>query len=224
MPKPTILPFLIAALSMIAPATARPAESVPEPVIPAQVDRREVHIPKISANDIEIGAYTGVLSVQDFGAKSSSGLRLGYHATEDFFVEGTYARSKVSDQSFRRLGIAIFKTEEVDLAYYYLSIGCNLFPGEVFLGKNWAMTSAVYLVGGVGNVKFNGENHTAYNFGLRIRALPVDWFLMRFEIPDHTFASCILGTNELKHNFEMTLGLAGFFFLEGGKERTHCAL
>src|SRR3979490_2514456 len=120
MPKPTILPFLIAVLSMVAPATARPAEPVPEPVIPAQVDRREVHIPKISANDIEIGAYTGVLSVQDFGAKLSSGLRLGYHATEDFFVEGTYGRSKVSDQSFRRLGIAIFKTEEVDLAYYYL--------------------------------------------------------------------------------------------------------
>ena len=211
MPKPTILPFLVAALSAIAPATARPAESVPEPVIPAQVDRREVHIPKISANDIEIGAYTGVLSVQDFGAKSSSGLRLGYHATEDFFVEGTYGRSKVSDRSFRRLGIAIFKSEEVDLAYYYLSIGCNLFPGEVFLGKNWAMTSAVYLVGGVGNVKFNGENHTAYNFGLGIRALPVDWFSMRFEIRDHMFASDILGKNELKHNFEMTLGLAGYF-------------
>ena len=52
MPKPTILPFLIAALSMIVPATARPAESAPEPVIPAQVDRREVHIPKISANEI----------------------------------------------------------------------------------------------------------------------------------------------------------------------------
>ncbi len=200
MPKPTILPFLIAALS--APATVQSAESVPEPVIPAQVERREVHIPRISANDLEIGAYTGVLSVQDFGAKSSSGLRLGYHATEDFFVEGTYARSKVSDQAFRRLGIAIFKTEEVDLAYYYLSVGCNLFPGEVFLGKNWAMTSAVYLVGGVGNVKFNGVG---------IRALPVDWLSMRFEIRDHMFDSDILGKNELKHNFEMTLGLAAYF-------------
>ncbi len=213
MAKLTILSSLIVMLSMIIPATAtaQSAESVPEPVIPAQVDRRDVHIPKISASDIEVGAYTGILSVQDFGAKSSSGLRLGYHVTEDFFVEGMYGRSTVSDQAFRRLGIAIFNREKIDLTYYYLSIGCNLFPGEVFLGKNWAMTSAVYLVGGVGNVNFNGEGHTAYNFGIGIRALPVDWFSMRFEIRDHMFNSDLLGKNELKHNFEMTLGLAAYF-------------
>ncbi len=205
--------FLALTLSLIAqgPATAQSGESVPEPVIPAQVDRRSVHIPKISANDIEIGAYLGVLSVQDFGAKPSAGLRLGYHVTEDFFVEGMYGRSKVSDQAFRRLGVAIFSKEVVDLTYYYLSIGCNLFPGEVFLGKNWAMTSAVYLVGGVGKVNFDGENHTAYNFGIGIRALPVDWFSMRFEMRDHMFNSDLLGKNELKHNFEMTLGLAAYF-------------
>ena len=205
--------FLIVTLSLIAPATAtaQSAESIPEPVIPAQVNRRNVHIPKISAKDIEVGAFTGVLSVQDFGAKSSSGFRLGYHVTEDFFVEGLYGRSTVSDQSFRRLGIAIFSREEVDLTYYYLSIGCNLFPGEIFLGKNWAMTSVVYLVGGVGNVTFNGEDHTAYNFGIGIRVLPVDWFSMRFEMRDHMFNSDLLGKNELKHNFEMTLGLAAYF-------------
>jgi outer membrane beta-barrel protein len=213
MAKVAIQAFLIMTLSMItaATATAQSKESVPEPVIPAQVDRRNVHIPKISASDIEVGVYTGILSVQDFGTKASSGLRLGYHVTEDFFVEGTYGRSKVSDRPYRRLGIAIFNKEEVDLRYHYLSIGCNLFPGEVFLGKNWAMTSAVYLVGGVGNVNFNGEGHTAYNFGIGIRALPLDWFSMRFEMRDHMFSSDLLGKNELKHNFEMTLGLAAYF-------------
>ena len=213
MTNPTNSLFLIVTLSLITPAmaTAQSAESIPEPVIPAQVDRRDVHIPKISANDIEAGAFTGVLSIQDFGAKSSSGFRLGYHATEDFFVEGMYGRSTISDQSFRRLGIAIFNKEEVDLTYYSLSIGCHLFPGEVFVGKNWAMTSAVYLVGGVGNVNFNRENHTAYNFGIGIRVLPVDWFSMRFEMRDHMFTSDLLGKNELKHNFEMTLGLAAYF-------------
>ena len=213
MTNPTSSLFLLMTLSLIAPATAtaQSAESIPEPVIPAQVDRRGIHIPKISANDIEVGAFAGVLSVQDFGAKSSSGLLLGYHVTEDFFVEGTYGRSTISDQSFRRLGITIFNKEEVDLTYYHLSIGCNLFPGEVFVGKNWAMTSAVYLVGGVGNVNFNKENHTAYNFGIGIRVLPVDWFSMRFEMRDHMFTSDLLGKNELKHNFEMTLGLAAYF-------------
>jgi outer membrane beta-barrel protein len=203
----------IATVCLIAPAsaTAQSTDSIPEPVIPAQVDRRNVHIPKIKANDIEAGAFIGILSVQDFGTKPSAGLRLGYHVTEDYFIEGIYGRSTVSDQSYRRLGIPIFNSEEVPLTYYYFSVGANLFPGEVFLGKDWAMTSAVYLVGGVGSLKFNEESHTAYNFGIGIRVLPVDWFSMRFEMKDHMFTSDLLGKNELKHNFEMTLGIAAYF-------------
>lgn len=213
MANPMLVTVLMAAMAMLAPvaATAQAAEPVPEPVIPPQIDRREVRIPKIRANDVEIGAFVGILSVQNFGAKPSSGLRLGYHVTEDFFLEGTYGRSKVSDQSYRQFGVPIFTTEEIPLSYYYLSVGCNLFPGEVFLGKDWAMTSAVYLVGGVGSVKFNNESHTAYNFGIGIRVLPVDWFSMRFEMRDQMFTSDLLGKNELKHNFEMTLGLAAYF-------------
>lgn len=213
MANPTNLSLLMVVLSVIVPAeaAAQSAESVPEPVIPAQVDRRNVHVPKISASDIEVGAFTGILSIEDFGANSTSGLRLGYHVTEDFFLEGMYGGSTVSDQSYRQLGIPIFDSEEVPLTYYSLSIGYNLFPGEIFLGKNWAMTSAVYLLGGVGNVNFNSENHTTYSFGIGIRVLPVDWLSMRFEMRDLMFYSDLLGKNELKHNFEMTLGLGAYF-------------
>jgi len=205
--------LLLALTCLIVPAAAaaQSPEQVPEPVIPAQVERRDVHVPKIKANDIEAGAYLGILSVQGFGTKPSSGLRLGYHVTEDFFLEGTYGRSKVSDESYRRLGLSLFSSEVIPLTYYNLSIGVNLFPGEVFVGKDWAMTSAVYLVGGVGNVKFNGESHTAYDFGIGIRVLPKDWLSARFEIRDHMFSSDLLGKNELTHNFEMTLGIAAYF-------------
>jgi len=209
----TILSLLMMTLGLIAPSAglAQAEDSVPEPVISPQLDRRDVRIPKIKASDMEVGVFSGYLSVQDFGADASLGLRLGYHVSEDYFIEGMYGRSRVSDRSFRRLGIAVFGSEEVDLTYYYLSIGYSLFPGEVFLGENWAMTSAVYLVGGVGNVNFNGENHTAFNFGIGIRTLPTDWLSVRFEMRDHMFDSDLLGRNELKHNFETTLGLTAYF-------------
>jgi len=204
--------LLSLACAIVAPAAAaQSTEKIPEPVIPAQVERRDVHVPKIKANDVEGGAYVGILSVQGFGTKPSAGLRLGYHVTEDFFLEGTYGRSKVSDESYRRLGLSLFSSEVIPLTYYNLSVGVNLFPGEVFVGKDWAMTSAVYLVGGVGNVKFNGESHTAYDFGIGIRVLPKDWLSARFEIRDHMFSSDLLGKNELTHNFEMTLGIAAYF-------------
>jgi outer membrane beta-barrel protein len=201
-----------AAMGAILPAAAIAQESIPEPVIPAQVDRRDVRIPKISANDIEIGAYAGILSVQGFGSKPSAGLRLGYHVTEDFFLEGTYGRSKVSDEAYRTLGIPLFVSGEViPLTYYNLSLGWNVFPGEIFTGKDWAMTSAVYLIGGVGNVKFNTEKHIAYDIGIGIRVLPKDWLSLRFEMRDHMFSSDLLGKNELTHNFEMTLGIGAYF-------------
>jgi len=213
MAKSTITRYLLVVTGTIVPAVAaaQSTEKIPEPVIPAQVERRDVHVPKIKANDVEVGAYVGILSVQGFGTKPYAGLRLGYHVTEDFFIEGTYGRSKVSDESYRRLGIPLFSSEVIPLTYYNLSVGVNLFPGEVFVGRDWAMTSVVYLIGGVGNVKFNGESHTAYDFGIGIRVLPKDWLSARFEIRDHMFSSDLLGKNELTHNFEMTLGVAAYF-------------
>jgi outer membrane beta-barrel protein len=209
----TVTRLLVATTCVIVPvaAAAQSAESIPEPVIPAQVDRRDVRVPKIGANDIELGVFVGILSVQGFSTEPSAGVRLGYHVTEDFFLEGEYARSKVSDESYRTLGIPIFTSEVVPLTYYDLSVGWNVFPGEVFVGKDWAMTSATYLIGGVGNVKFNGESHTAYNFGIGIRVLPKDWLSIRLEMRDRMFSSDILGKNQLTHNFEMTLGLGAYF-------------
>lgn len=183
----------------------------PEQVIQPELDRREIHIPRIDTEDIEIGIYGGTLSVEDFGAESVRGARLAYHVTEDFFLEGVTARSAVSDESFYRVGVPIFSQREVDLTFYYLSIGINLFPGEVFVGKKWAMTSAVYLAGGVGRVNFNEEDHNAFNFGIGIRLLPTDWFSIRAEMRDHLFESDILGKNELKQNFEFSLGLSVYF-------------
>jgi outer membrane beta-barrel protein len=183
----------------------------PEQVIQPEIDRREIHVPKIDTEDVEIGIYGGTLSVEDFGAESVTGGRLTYHVTEDFFIEGVTARSAVSDDSFRRFGIPILRQREVDLTFYYLSIGVNLFPGEVFIGKKWAMTSAVYLAGGVGNVNFNDEDHNAFNFGIGIRLLPTDWLAIRAEMRGHLFESDILGKNELKQNFEFSLGLSVYF-------------
>jgi len=208
--KKTLNLILLALLLGSVVTTPAPAQT-PTPVIQPEVERRNIRIPKINVDDIEIGLYGGILSVQDFGANSVSQVRVAYHLTEDFFIEGTFAHSTVSDDSFRSLGIPIFTQPDTSLDYYHLSVGYNLFPGEIFFGKDWAMTSAVYLIAGAGNVKFNNENNTAFNFGIGIRVLPKDWLAIRVEMRDMLFESDVLGKNEIKHNFEMTLGLAVYF-------------
>jgi len=198
---------------MVFPALTRAETETPSPeqVVKPELERRSPKAPKIDVDDFEVALFAGVLSVEDFGANSVYGVRLGYHVTEDFFVEGTYAMSTVSDAAYRRIGAAIFTEPEVDLKTYDLSVGVNLFPGEIFVGKSWATTSAFYVIGGVGNTSFAHIGHTTFNFGLGLRVLFTDWFAMRLEMRDLMFESDILYKSELKHNFEFTLGTSFYF-------------
>jgi len=193
------------------PTRAETETPSPEQVVKPELERRSLKAPKIDVDDFEVALFAGVLSVEDFGANSVYGVRLGYHVTEDFFVEGTYAMSTVSDAAYRNIGAAIFTEPEVDLRTYDLSVGVNLFPGEIFVGKSWATTSAFYVIGGVGNTSFAHIGHTTFNFGLGLRVLFTDWFAMRLEMRDLMFQSDILYKSELKHNFEMTLGTSFYF-------------
>ena len=70
------------------------------PVIDPQVDRREVRPAKIDTEDIEIGAYVGLMSIEDFGTNTVVGARLAYHITERLFFEATYGQTTAEETSF----------------------------------------------------------------------------------------------------------------------------
>jgi outer membrane beta-barrel protein len=188
-----------------------PTTQSPDQVVEPRLDRREVTIPRIDTEDFEVGVYGGLLSVEDFGSNSVFGGRLVYHVSEDFFVEGVYGQSTVTDEALCNLGLCLFPSREQDLKYYALSVGYNFFPGEVFLSKSRAMTSAVYVLGGVGNTSFLDEDRFTFNFGIGIRMLPVDWLALHVTVRDFIFESDILGTNKMTHNFELTAGLSVYF-------------
>ena len=214
--KPTSFNVNRAALLLLlfAPAFSQaqePQATATEQVIQPEIDRRQLRIPRIDTEDFEIGAYAGLLSVEDFGAKPVYGVRLAYHVSEDFFVEGMVGKSTVSDEALCRLGLCLFPNREEDLTYYGLSVGYNFLPGEIFIGRGRAMTSAVYLLAGVGSTSFINEDRFTINFGMGLRILPVDWLALHFTMRDHLFESDILGTKELKNNFELTLGLSVYF-------------
>src|SRR5215470_11557340 len=119
----TALPALVRAADEPRPAN--------EQVIEPQVDRRVIKLPKFPSNDIEFGAFVGTLATENFGSSLLYGGRLGYHITEDIFVEGVYGQSKISDENFRQiLPGGIFAQPKETLSYYNLSAGYNILPGE----------------------------------------------------------------------------------------------
>ena len=202
-----LLPFAAHA----ADAAASPAATTDQVVVP-QVDRRDVKVPRIPSNDFEIGLLAGTYSAQNFGTSAVGGLRLGYHITEDFFVESVYAQTKVSDESFRQiLPGGVFTDPKQKLTYYNVSVGYNLLPGEVFIGRNLAKASALYLIGGVGSTNFAGERHQTFNVGLGMRLFLKDWAALQVDMRDHIFSYDLLGKRQSTNNLELTGGITFFF-------------
>ena len=207
---------LLALAAAVAPLTAAAQASGQQPaneqVVVPQVERRELKLPRFPSNDIEVGLLAGVYSTQDFGAHAVVGLRLGYHITEDIFVEGVYGRTKASDESFRQvLPGGIFPTPTVPLSYYNLSAGYNVLPGEVFIGSKRAKATAVYLIGGIGATKLNGQRHQTINFGTGLRLLLTDRIALQVDLRDHIFSMDLLGKRKSMNNLEMTGGVTIFF-------------
>ena len=210
--------LLTAALAVSGCSLLRGKPPADEPVagpVPAVIDpaleRRDIVRPAIDTEDWEVGAFAGVLSVEDFGAETLYGARLAYHATEDLYIEGRYASSSIRDTSFRRIGAPLFDVEKEDIKAYDLSVGLMVLPGEVFLGTHWARTSGVYMNFGVGRVEFADRDSISYSFGFGLKVLPTDWLSLRLEARDTLFESDLLGDNEWKHNFEINLGFGVFF-------------
>jgi outer membrane beta-barrel protein len=209
--------LLGSALGLLLPLAAFAADTAPaaadtQQVIVPEVDRRDVKPPRIPSNDFELGLYGGTYATQNFGSSAVGGLRLGYHITEDFFVEGVYAQTKVSDESFRQiLPGGVFANETQTLKYYNLSIGYNLLPGEIFFGSKRAKASAVYVIGGVGSTSLLEQKRQTFNVGLGVRLFLADWASVQVDMRDHVFSLDLLGKRQSTQNLELTAGLTFFF-------------
>lgn len=193
--------------------TAENGADETEAVIKPEVERREVKPAEIDTEDFEIGAYYGLMSVEDFETNSVYGARIAYHISENIFFEGTYGRTDVGQTSFEKLsgGAPILTSSQREFSYYDLSAGYNLLPGEVFIGKNRAFSGALYLLAGAGNTNFADDDHFTIVIGAGYRMLLLDWLAMHLGVRDHLFDLDLLGEDKTTHNIEMTLSLTGFF-------------
>jgi outer membrane beta-barrel protein len=183
-----------------------------QPIVP-QVDRRPVKPGRIPSNDFELGLFTGTYATQNFGSNTVSGIRAGYHITEDFFFEAAFGRTKVSDEAFRSLVPpgGFFGTPESTLSYYNISIGANVLPGEAFIGRKYAKATALYLIFGTGSTKFATQKKQTFNYGFGYRVMLAQWASAQLDVRDHVFSLDLLGRSQRTHNIEMTAGVTFFF-------------
>jgi outer membrane beta-barrel protein len=216
--RPLVL--LLAAAALLASLTgcARSGALVADeagrpPVIDPGIERRVIDPAEIDTEDFELGIYAGQLSVEDFGVNTVIGARFAYHITESFFLELSAGKTDTEETSFERLSGAaqLLTDEEREYEYYNVSFGYNLFPGESFIGRNRAVNTTVYIIGGVGKTSFAGDDRFTANIGVGLRMMPLDWFAIHADVRDHIFDIDLLGREKTAHNLEAHVGVTFFF-------------
>lgn len=188
-----------------------PASEPPGQVVDPQVERREIKEPKIDREDFEVGAFAGIMSIEDFGSDTVYGLKLAYHLTEGFFVEATVGQTEAGLTSFERLSGGALLFEDRTLTYYNLNLGYNVLPGEVFIGEGRAYNTNFYLIAGLGSTRFADDDRFTVNFGAGFRLLLTDSVAIHADFRNHLFDSDILGREKTTHNLEGTVGVSVFF-------------
>lgn len=188
----------------------------PEPVqvIAPEVKPREIKEADIDDEFFEIGAYVGILTIDNFGSEPVYGVNAAFHATEDFFLQLNYGMATAGKTSFEELSgsnVRLLTDSERDYTYYNLLVGYNIFPGEVFMTSNLTFNSAFYLVAGVGNTEFGGEDNFTTTVGTGYRIVLRDWLTWHIDFRDHIFNSDILEEDDTTHNVELSTGMTLFF-------------
>lgn len=206
------LALLVTVAAPTLAAEEPPLPSTDAPLVEPEVERKEIIDAKLDTEDFEIGFFGGLYSTEDFGTNSVMGARLAYHVTEDFFFEIAAGESQTSKSSVERLGFfQILSKDERDLQYYNFSLGYNILPGEAFITSNWAFYTAFYVIGGIGNTSFAGQDNFTINFGGGFRFVATDWMAFHLDARNHVFDLDILGEEQSTQNLEFHSGITFFF-------------
>lgn len=182
-------------------------------IVTTDIERRTITEADLDSEDFELGVFFGVMNVEDFGSNSLVGASVAYHISEDFFMEAAYGQTTLGETSFERLSgsAPILTDEQRDLSYYNLSLGYNIFPGEIFISDTLTFNSSFYLIAGAGDTAFADESHFTYNFGAGYRLIAQDWLAIKVDVRDHIFEHDLLGENILTNNLALQLGATVFF-------------
>lgn len=182
-------------------------------IITPDIERRSVKEADLDTENFQLGAFFGMLSVEDFGSNPVVGASLTYHITEDFFVEANYGVSETEKTSYELLsgGVELLTGDERDLAYYNLALGYNLFHGQIFYSDKLTFNNDFYLLAGAGNTDFAAKDYFTVMLGAGLRFYATDWVAVELSMRGHSFEHELFGESKQVTNLESRLGFSFFF-------------
>ncbi|WP_449285206.1 outer membrane beta-barrel domain-containing protein [Marinobacter sp. PE14] len=167
----------------------------------------------IDTENFEIGAFMGVLNIEDFESSLLYGGKLTYHLSESFFFEAGVGFAEGGETSFEKLAgnVEVLTDSERDYSYYNINLGYNVLPGEAFLTENYAFNTNFYLIAGAGATDFAGDTRFTLNAGAGYQVLLTDSVAVQIGVRQHYYRIDVLGAEKTSMNTEVSTGLSVFF-------------
>lgn len=182
-------------------------------IITPDIKRRTIKEDDLDSENFEMGAFFGLLSVEDFGANDVQGITFAYHVTEDIFVEAAYAVSKTEKTSYELLsgGVELLTEDQRDISYYNVSLGYNFLHGQVYISDKWSFNNHFYITLGGGNTDFAEKDYFTTTIGAGLRFYATDWLALDLSMRGHSFEHELFGETKRVTNLESRFGLSLFF-------------
>ncbi len=193
-------------------ATATQAQD-DRPLIEPDVTPVPVTEALIDTENFEIGAFVGVLNIEDFESSLLYGGKLTYHLSESFFFEAGVGFAEGGETSFEKLAgnVEVLTDSERDYSYYNINLGYNVLPGDAFLTENYAFNTNFYLIAGAGATDFAGDTRFTLNAGAGYQVLLTDSVAVQIGVRQHYYRIDVLGAEKTSMNTEVSTGLSVFF-------------
>jgi len=205
----SVLP--LAGLLAFSPAVS--AQDDGRPLIEPDVRPQKVDEALIDTENFEIGAFAGIINIEDFESSFLWGGKLTYHLSETFFFEANVGFAEGGDTSFEKLAgdVRVLPDEDREYRYYNINVGVNVLPGEAFLTENYAFNTNFYLIAGAGATDFAGDNRFTINVGAGYQVLLTDSLSVHLGVREHFYRIDVLGEEKTSLNTEVSAGLSVFF-------------
>ncbi|TQV76934.1 outer membrane beta-barrel domain-containing protein [Aliikangiella marina] len=166
---------------------------------------------KIDSEYFDVGLFTGILNIEDFNSEFITGINATFNANENYFVQFNYLQTDASLSSFEESQGALFSGSDRTFTHFDFLVGYNLFQGEHFLSGNEAKLSSLYLVSGVGDTEFGGEDSFTYTLGVGYQIAVQRDLLLKFDFRDYIYKTNIIGENKSAHNTQLSIALSYSF-------------
>lgn len=202
---------LVAGLAMA--GSVANAQEDDRPLIEPDVQPQPVDEALIDTENFEIGAFSGIMNIEDFETSFLWGGKLTYHLSERFFFEANVGFAEGGETSFEKLAgnVRVLSDEDRDYTYYNVNLGINILPGEAFLTENYAFNTNFYLIGGAGATEFAGDTRFTANVGAGYQVLLTDSLAVQLVVREHLYRIDVLGEEKISLNTEVSAGLSVFF-------------